>query len=177
MSSVIKNIFRFVLFILIQVFVLNHVPPLHHFFIPYLYFLFLLWLPFSINRLFLLLLAFIYGFALDAFTGNYGMYAAPCVLIAYVRPFILNLLIPQETYEQSYIEPSPSSMGWVPYGLYISLLTVLHHTYLVLIEWLQVGNFLQFLGKVLGTTVISLLLIFISELLFFRKSKYRNKEA
>ena len=68
-------------------------------------------------------------------------------------------------------------MGWMPYGLYITLLTLLHHTYLVLIEWLQVGNFLQFLGKVLGTTAVSLLLIFITELLFFRKSKYRNKEA
>jgi len=127
--------------------------------------------------LFLLILAFAYGFTLDAFTGNYGMYAAPCVLIAYVRPFILNLLIPQETSEQSYIEPSPSSMGWMPYALYITLLTFLHHIYLVLIEWLQVGNFLQFLGKVAGTTAISLLLIFITELLFFRKGKYRNKEA
>lgn len=175
MSTVIKNIVRFILFLLIQVYVLNHVPPLHHFFIPYLYFLFLLWLPFSINRFFLLMLSFVYGFVLDAFTGSYGLYTAPCVLIGYVRPFVLNLLIPQETSEQSFIEPSSNSMGTMPYAIYITILTLLHHIYLVLIEWLQVGNFLQFVGKVCGTTIISLLLIFATELLFFRKAKYRNK--
>lgn len=178
MSNLLRNIVRFVLFILLQVYVLNQVPPLHQFAIPYLYFLFILWLPFNINRFFLLVIAFIYGFALDAFTGNYGLHSAPCLLIAYIRPFLLNLLIPQETTEQSYIEPSIKSMGWAPYSLYIVLLTFIHHAYLVLIEWLNFsGNFIYFLGKVAGITAISLLLIFITEMLFFRKGKYRTNAA
>jgi hypothetical protein len=85
-------------------------------------------------------------------------------------------LIPQETTEQSYIEPGVKSMGWAPYGLYIGVLTFVHHFFLVLIEWLQFGNFVYFIGKVLGTTAISLLLIFITELLFTRKGKYRANQ-
>jgi hypothetical protein len=65
-------------------------------------------------------------------------------------------------------------MGWAPYALYVGLLTFTHHFYLVLIEWLQFGNFIYFIGKVAGTTAVSLLLIFITELLFTRKGRYRT---
>jgi rod shape-determining protein MreD len=174
MSNILKNIIRFILFIAVQVFVLNNVPPLHQFIVPYLYFLYILWLPFNINRFVLLLVGFIFGLTLDYFSGTPGLHAAPCVLIAYMRPYLLNLLIPQETTEQSYIEPSIKSMGWAPYSLYTFLLTFFHHFYLVLIEWLQFGNFFYFIGKVLGTTAISLLLIFISEMMFFRKARFRT---
>lgn len=177
MSDAVKNIFRAILFLAVQLFVLNKVPPLHQFIIPYLYFLFILWLPFSINRFLLLMVSFIYGITFDYFVGSYGLHAACCVLIAYIRPFILNILIPQETTEQSYIEPSIKSMGWAPYGLYVLLLTFIHHFYLVLIEWLQFGNFVYFIGKVGATTGISLMLIFITEMLFFRKARYRTNAA
>jgi hypothetical protein len=173
MSNVVKNIFRFILFLLIQLFVLNKIRPLHQFIVPYLYFLYILWLPFSINRFALLWLAFIYGIVLDYFVGTPGLHTACCVLIAYIRPFILNVLIPQETTEQSYVEPSIKSMGWAPYALYVFLLTFLHHFYLVLIEWLQFGSFTYFIGKVFATTAISMLLIFITEILFFRKARLR----
>lgn len=177
MSDLIKNILRFALFILFQVFILNEVPPLHQFIIPYVYFLYILWLPFNINRFLLLLISFAFGLTLDYFTGSAGLHAAPCVLIAYLRPFLLNLLIPQDTTEHSYLEPSIKSMGWAPYSLYVALLTFIHHFLLVLIEWLQFGNFVYFLGKVAATTAVSLLLIFITEMLFFRKAKFRTNKA
>jgi len=174
MSSLLKNMIRFVVFILFQVYILNQVPPLHQFLVPYLYFLYILWLPFTINRFWLLITSFLFGLSLDYFTGTYGLHAAPCVLIAYIRPFLLNLLIPQETTEQSYIEPSHKSMGWAPYALYVGILSFVHHFYLVLIEWLQFGNFVYFIGKVAGTTAISLLMIFLAEMLFNRNSRYRS---
>ena len=62
-------------------------------------------------------------------------------------------------------------MGWAPYSVYVFILTVLHHTYLALLEWLQFGTFLDFVIKVLSTTGISLLLIFTVELLFPRKTE------
>lgn len=174
MNSIVKYIIRFILFIALQVFVLDNIPPIHQYVVPYLYFLYILWLPFNINRFFLLIVGFALGITLDYFSGTPGLHAAPCVLIAFIRPFLLNLLIPQETTEQSYVEPSIKSMGWAPYSLYVFLLTFIHHFYLVLIEWLQFGNILFFLGKVTATTLISLLLIFVSEMLFFRKAKFRT---
>ena len=47
MSDLVRNIIRFALFILIQVYVLNKIPHLHRFIIPYIYYLFMLWLPFQ----------------------------------------------------------------------------------------------------------------------------------
>jgi hypothetical protein len=136
-----------------------------------------LWLPFSLGRMSLMLVSFLFGLTLDYFTQTPGLHAAACTLIAYLRGFVVNILIPQEGAEQNYKSPSPVSMGWAPYAVYVLVLTLLHHTYLVLLEWLQFGSFLFFLGKVLATSGISLMLVLITELLFFRKEKFRTNTA
>ena len=177
MSDLVKNIFRLFIFIVVQVYVLDKLPPLHRFVIPILYFLFILWLPFTLNRLSLLLIGFVAGLTLDYFKQTPGLHAAACVLIAYVRPFIITILIPKDTAEFNYREPSPGAMGWAPYSVYVFILTLLHHTYLTLLEWLQFGSFFDFIIKVLSTTGISLLLIFTVELLFPRKIKFRTNTA
>jgi|SRR6476469_1594624 len=177
MSHFLRNIIRFVMFLAVQAFVLDKVPSIHQFVKPYLYFLFILWLPFTTQRWWLLLTAFIFGLCMDYLNGKPGWHAAPCVLIAYIRPFLLNILIPQETTELTFAEPSITSMGWAPYAVYVFILTFVHHTYLVLIQWIQFGDFLFFLGKVAGTTALSLVLIFIVEMIFTRKGKLRTNVA
>lgn len=177
MSDLVRNTVRFILFILIQRYVLLEIHPLHQFIVPYVYFLYILWLPFSMYRMSLMLLSFLFGLTLDYFTHTPGLHAAACTLIAYLRPFVVNILIPQEGAEQNYKSPSPVSMGWAPYAIYVLVLTLVHNSYLVLLEWLQFGSFLFFLGKVLATSGISLMLILITELLFFRKEKFRTNTA
>jgi rod shape-determining protein MreD len=177
MSGVLKNIIRFIVFILFQAYVLDKVPPLHEYVKPILYFLFVLWLPFGLNRSLQMIIAFIFGLCMDYFTGTPGLHAVPCVLIAYLRPFLLNILSPQETTELSYAEPSAKSLGTMPYSIYVLILTFMHNASLVLIEWLQFGNFIFFIGKVAATTAISLLLIFVTEVLFPRKARYRTNTA
>jgi rod shape-determining protein MreD len=93
MSELLKNIFRFILFIFVQVFILFKMPPLHRFITPYLYYLYILWLPFSMSRAGLMCLAFLFGLSLDYFMHTPGLHAAACVLIAYLRPFVVNMLI------------------------------------------------------------------------------------
>ena len=178
MSNLLRNIVRFVFFILVQAYVLDKVPLLNQFIKPYLYFLFILWLPFSVSRSLLLIIAFIFGLTMDYFSGFPGLHTAPCVLIAYLRPFLISILLPQEAAEASYAEPSVKSMGWAPYSVYVIILTFVHHAFLVLIEWrLSFSTFLFFVGKVAGSSAISLLLIFITELLFNRKAKFRTNAA
>ena len=177
MSDLVKNIFRLFIFIVVQVYVLDKLPPLHRFVIPVVYYLFILWLPFNLSRLSLLLIGFVTGLALDYFKMTPGLHAAACVLIAYVRPFIIAILIPKDTAEFNYREPSPGAMGWAPYSVYIFILTILHHTYYTLLEWLQFGSFVDFAIKILSTTGISLLLIFTVEVLFPRKIKFRTNTA
>ncbi len=177
MTTLLKNIIRFVVFIFLQAYVLDKIPSVHQLAKPSLYFLFILWLPFKMHRSALMLVAFIFGLTMDYFSGTPGLHAAPCVLIAYFRPFLLAVLLPKETNDFSYLEPSVKSLGAAPYSVYLLILTFLHHTLLVLIEWIQFGDFWFFIGKVTATTAVSLLLIFITELLFNRNPKYRTNTA
>ncbi len=172
MSNLLRNIIRLILFILLQVFVLNEVPPLHQYIMPYIYFLFILWLPFNISRGGLLLVSFITGIFLDFFTKTPGLHAAACVLIGYIRPFLINLLMPQQGVEFNYREPSVSSLGFSQYATYVSLLTLFHHSWLFLIQSFQFGNLLYIILKIIGSTVVSLLLITIIEIIFIRKQKF-----
>jgi rod shape-determining protein MreD len=171
MSNPVKQIFRFIIFILLQAVVLTNVPPLHRFVTPYLYFLFLLWLPFNTNRSFLLIVGFITGFALDLFLQTPGLHASACVLVAYLRPFMVTLLVPRETKELGFGSPSVRTMGFAPYALFVTVLTLFHTILLVLLEWMQFPSLTYFLGKILFTTLTSLVLITVTELLFNKRGK------
>jgi phosphatidylglycerophosphate synthase len=126
-------------------------------------------MPFGTNRLTLTFLGFLLGYSLDIFTNTPGLHAAAACLIGYIRPSILNLLLAQETSEEVTKEPSVGTMGWGPFFIYILFLTLIHHFYLVLLEWLQFGNILYFIGKVFATSVMSVILILVVELLLNRR--------
>ena len=174
MTTLVKNIIRFIIFILFQVFVLDRIH-LHQMVTPYIYFLFILWLPFKLQRTWLMLLAFLLGFTLDQFRHQPGFHAAACVLIAYVKPFLVNILIPHEGAESNYQEPSIKSMGGtLPYFIFVGVLSLLHSGWLFLLEAWQFGNAWYFLIKTILSTAIGVLLIFIVELFFTRKQKFRT---
>lgn len=174
MNSVIKNIIRFVLFVLVQIFVLDRIH-LHQMVTPYLYFLFILWLPFKMQRTWLMVIAFFLGFSIDSFRHQPGFHAAACVLVAYVRPFLVNMLVPQDGYETNYEEPSVKSLGGLlPYFVYIGFFTFLHNAWLFLLEAWQFNNMWYFLVKTVLSTAICLLLILITELVVDRKQKFRT---
>lgn len=177
MNDLLKQTLRCCMFIFVQVFILNEIPPLHRYVSPYLYHLFILWLPFRTPRLAQLFIGFTYGLVLDAFMYTPGLHAASCTLMAYLRPYIISVLLPKEVGETGYPEPSYKSMGLIPYGTYIVLLTLFHHIYLIMLEWLQLGGFLIFLLKVFASTGVSILLVLITELIFSRKSSYRTNVA
>lgn len=174
MPGVLKQLLRFAIFILVQVFVLDNVS-LHQMVTPYLYFLFLLWLPFNTNRSLLMLIGFALGFALDSFRHQPGFHASACVMIAYLRPYLINLLIPQEGAETNYLAPSTQSLGGVmPYMVFAGVLAFVHNAVVFLLEAWQFENLLYFLIKTLLSTAITLVLILITELIFPRNQRFRT---
>jgi hypothetical protein len=175
MNRTVRNIIRFVFFVFGQVFILNQIPPLHHLINPYIYFLFILWLPFDIGRPVLLIWSFILGLVIDYFTKTPGLHASACVLIGYARPFLINLLIPQEDAKVNYEEPSIKSLGFAPYFVYLLVLTFMHHAYLFFLESLQFAGFMYFLSKTFLSVTVSLVLAVVIELLFVRKQRLRAK--
>lgn len=177
MSDLVKNILRFFIFVFIQVYILDVMPHLHELITPYLYFLFILWLPFYIKRGWLLVLGFVLGLTIDYFLMTPGLHAAACVLVAYLRPFVINLFAPKDASGFNYKEPSPKAMGWSAYSLYAIILSFLHNGYLLFLEWLSFGSFIGFLMKVISSTAISMFMIYIAELLFPRKLRYKTNVA
>jgi hypothetical protein len=173
MSPVVKYTVRFVVFILLQYLLLMQVP-LGHYITPYIYFLYILWLPFGMLRASLMLLAAFYGLVMGFLAAKPGIYAAVCVLVAYMRPFVISILLPRETAEMNYAEPSMRSMGLMPYIVYVLLLTALHHGYLIFLEWLQVGGLWFFTKKIVATLVMSMVLVAVAEVLVVRKQKTRS---
>jgi hypothetical protein len=154
MSDPIKYLFRFLLFVVVQALVLDHVEPLHRFLSPIVYFQFLLWLPFSISRQWLLVLGFLLGFALDMFSNSPGLHASACLWVAYIRAPLVALLVPSDTRELKTGAPGIYSMGLPSYALFMFILTFF------------IGDFVYFLGKVFFSSLLSMVLMFMVELLF-----------
>lgn len=173
MNLIVKNIIRLFLVLFIQVFILKKIPPLHGMAIPYFYFILILWLPYKISRSALLIYAFFLGIIVDIFYKTPGLHSAASLLLAYLRPFVVNLLLPKESTEWGENAPTRFTMGFMQYFTYVIFLTIVHNAYLIFLEWMQFGNFFYFTGKLLVTTFISLLLILISEMLVNRKTSYR----
>ncbi len=163
MSTLVKNILRFILLILAQVFVLDKIH-VNYLVTPYIYFVFILWMPFNFSKATQMLLAFLLVFTLDSFGHNPGFHTAACVFIAYIRPYLINLLVPQESGDINYHEPSIKSMGgFIPYTLYAGVLTFLHNFWLFFLEAWQFGNIWYFVAKTMLSTTITLGLILITE--------------
>jgi len=91
MYIVARNIFRFIVVILFQVLIMDNVM-INGYMIPYTYILFILLMPFETPRWIQLLAGFTLGLTMDLFTGTPGMHTAATVLIAFVRPYLLDLL-------------------------------------------------------------------------------------
>ncbi|HJT74125.1 MAG TPA: rod shape-determining protein MreD [Chitinophaga sp.] len=168
MSILLRNIIRFVLLLLLQVFVLNRIQ-LHQLVGFNLYMLFVLLLPFNMPRPALMLLGFFMGLSIDSFMNTMGIHAAACVFIAYLRPFIINILSPQGGFETTQKTPSMTSMGVSQFLTYIAILVFLHNLVYFPLEVFNFGNFFYLLLKILLSAAASIFLIVLYELLFFSR--------
>lgn len=130
-------------------------------------------MPFRTSRIQLLLIAFITGLLVDMFYKTPGLHAAASLMIAYIRPFLITLLLPKEATEWGNQEPTKKNMGAVPYWTYMVIMTLLHHFWMILLEWMQFGSFFYFIGKLIATSALSLLLILITDLFLNRNVKLR----
>ncbi|MBK8686283.1 MAG: rod shape-determining protein MreD [Bacteroidetes bacterium] len=118
MSLPVRIIFTFIVVILIQVVLLNHIAirssinilgiPV---FTPLIYPLGLLLLPVNIPHWLLMLFGFITGLVMDMFCNTPGMHAAACVLLCFIRPYLLALFFQQSIKELG--APHPIYLKWV----------------------------------------------------------------
>src|SRR5690625_2442675 len=165
MSEPLKNILRFVLLILLQVFVLNNVL-VQGLVTPSLYLLFILLFPKTLPKWIVMILGLLLGLSIDIFMNTGGMHAAACVFIAFIRPEVLSLFISEKGMESSLITPSVKVMGWGSFLVYSTILTFIHHVIYYCLQIFSFNDIFYLAIKILSSTVITLLMIIIFELLF-----------
>jgi rod shape-determining protein MreD len=156
MPTVLQNIFRFVLLVLFQVLVLNNIQFLGYI-NPYLYILFILALPVQLPRWFLLILAFVLGLTIDAFSNTIGMHAFATVFVAFFREGIIKLFTNIE--EGNNPTPSFHTFGVSAYIKYVVLMVIIHHTTLFILEAFSFSNFWIMLAKIILSSFVTILLI------------------
>lgn len=164
-----KHIIRFILLILLQVWVLDNVA-FNGFIIPYAYVLFILLLPFEINRSLMLLLAFVTGLTVDFFGNSLGLHAASLTLLAFARPGVLRFYFPRfET--QLGDEPGIPKLGLIGFFKYAFTLILLFQLALVFLEVFSFHHFFSLLWQAILGTVATTLAVTILELLFAKRKK------
>jgi rod shape-determining protein MreD len=124
---------------------------------PYLYLLFILSLPVQTPRWFSLLLAFIIGLTIDAFTNTMGMHAFASVMVAFSRNGIIKLFTAIE--EGNNPTPNFHTFGVSAYVKYVVAMVLLHHSTLFLLEAFSFYHFWILLAKIILSSLISILLI------------------
>jgi rod shape-determining protein MreD len=162
-----RNIWRFVLVILIQVLVFNNIQ-LNGYINPYFYVIFILLLPFETPNWALLVMAFFLGISIDVFVNTPGMHASASVLIAFLRPYVLRVLAPRDSYELGTF-PRLYYYGFGWFLRYSLILVVIHHLFLFYIEIFRFSDFFTTLSRSLISSAFTIILIILSQFVIFRK--------
>ncbi len=162
--------FRFLILLLVQVFVLNNIQLFGHL-NPMLYILFVILYPLKKERANFMWASFFLGLSIDFFSNSGGINAAATLAIAYFRLPILKLIInrPDIDYTVFKINQEP----FIKVILYTCILTFLHHFVVFSLEYFSWNSFIPVLKKSINTSVFTILLSTLY-LLFFRKNSKSN---
>lgn len=171
-GTVLINILRFALLMLLQVLVLDHLDVANGYMVPYLYVLFLLMLPFELPEWLTLLIGAFTGLVMDAFSSTPGMHMSACVVMLYARIHLLRLLAPREGYEFG-MRPSVPSMGIAWFITYAGLLILLHHLWLFYVELFRFDRFFGTFLRALLSSAFTLVLVLLAQFLTSRPDRER----
>jgi len=137
---------------------------------PYFYVYFILLLPFETPRWVLLLSSFLLGLTIDIFVHTPGLNAAASVLMAFARPFVISSISTGTEFQVGH-SPCLKNQGIKWFGYYSVILVLIHHFALFYLEIFRFGEFFYTFIRVILSSMFTLLLIWVSEYLFYSRQK------
>lgn len=167
MNKTVLQVVRFVVPVLLQILVINHIR-LGGYVHPYIYLVFIMLLPFSIPKWQLLVLGFALGLTVDVFTGTLGLHAGATTLMAFCRPFIIKLISGNQKFENIH-EPNLSLLGGLWFFRYALFMVLIHHFSLFFLESFSFRLIGQVLLRILFSVPVSIFLIMM--ILYISKSE------
>ena len=155
-KTAIQQIFLFVLLVLLQIWLFNNI---HLFGVatPFVYLYFMLKLPVKMNRNMVLILSALMGLIIDLFGSTLGLNMFVMVMIGFLRFYFLKLFAPRDVYED-YV-PSFETFGNFMFVRYVGTLTLIHVTILHLMESFTLFDPINLVLRILGSFILTVLLI------------------
>ena len=161
------NIVRFIFLILLQVLICNNIL-LFGFINPYPYIIFILLYPMNTERWQFLFVSFALGLFLDIFQNSGGAHAAACLIIAFIRPVVLESCFGLNYVHQNLKLNNVEFKGLL---LYVIIMSFIHHAIVFSLEVFNL-NHIQYISlQTLFSGIFSSILILISLSLFLKKKK------
>jgi len=137
---------------------------------PMIYPVMLLMLPFELGTILTILVAFLLGISVDAFSNTFGLNASAAMVIGYLRPFVLRIIRPRDGYDPVLL-PSIHDMGKLWFLSYATILLFVHHLWFFAIEIFRFDQIGQILLKTIISLAFSLVLVILFQYIFYKPSK------
>jgi rod shape-determining protein MreD len=160
----IKYFLILVILLFAQILVLNNIN-LSGFINPYLYILFILWLPFELKDWIVLLLGFGLGLTIDMFMSTPGIHTSATLFLAFSRKYVLYYMKPRDGYDAN-TSPSLKTMGISWYVTYAAILISLHHLFYFFVEIFRISDILYVISRAIASIIVTFVLTMIIEFFF-----------
>lgn len=134
---------------------------------PYIYLIFILFLPVNTSRVLLLIASFILGWCIDIFENSGGVHIAASVVLGFVRPYLLKLSIQRQESEIENLQIQ--RLPILTYSIYTLLAIFIHHLILFTIEAFSFSGFGTTLLRTLYSSLFTFLFILVVRLWNFRR--------
>lgn len=152
----IKRIALFVILLLVQGLVLNHIH-LFNCATPLVYILLVLHFRRNHPRWAVLLWCFTLGLCVDVFANTPGVAAGAMTLMGLIQPYLLELFVPRDSAED--LEPSVRTLGTTSFYWYAFVLAFAYCLAFFTLETFNFFNWLQWLECIGGSTLLTFVLI------------------
>lgn len=150
----------FVVLLLAQALVLNHIH-LFGYATPLVYAYFVISFERNYPKWGILVWSFLLGLCVDVFSNTPGVAAASMTMLALLQPYVFELFIQRDS--DADMPPAIYTLGLTSYIYYVILLTLVYCLFFFTIETFTFFNWKQWGLSVLGSTVLSAILIVVVE--------------
>ena len=153
----IKQTLWFILLVFLQVGIFDKVH-IFGYATPLLYVYFIIQLPINLNRNTVVLLAAALGLCIDLFSYTLGLNMLACVVVGFLRHYLLKLFAPKDTYE-GYL-PASVTLGRTLFFRYAIGMIFFHQLVLFSIESLSLFDPINLFLRVVGSFTLTFILVF-----------------
>lgn len=165
-NSIFGQVITFFVYLFLQVFFVKELSIFNLAFC-FFYINFILVLPINIDRIALLVVSFFLGLGVDVFYQTIGIHSTACILIAFLKPILADLLSSKN--EIVNINIKETGMTW--FLSFALILIFMHHLVIFLLLQFSFDRFFNTLLKVVLSTLFTFTVVFILQYIISPQSK------